>query len=108
MLERSGLGGASKGGEKLSRRDERRLVRESIERLTALVAKIDDTLENLNATLKSSTTGALEVKSLLARGSVLARDSQTLIVDSSVMGVKVVATSSGLVLSALEEKKKDE
>ena len=31
--------------------------------------------------------------------------SQTLIVDSSVMGVKVIATNSGLVLSALEEKK---
>ena len=104
-LERSGLGGTAKGGEKASRRDERRMVRESIERVTSIIAKIDETLENLNATLKSTASGALEVKSTLARGCILARDSQTLIVDSSVMGVKVIATNSGLVLSALEEKK---
>ena len=107
-LERSGIGGAGKLTERAAKRGDRRLVREAMDRTGEIIKRLDEQIASLNTETVASQAHFLEAKGTLARGTMIARDSQNLTVEASVIGVRVVSTNSGLVLSAVAEKKADD
>ena len=107
-LERSGIGGAGKLTERAAKRGDRRIVRETMERIGDIVKRLDALLVSLKTETAPSQSHFLEAKGTLARGTMIACDAQNLVVESSVIGVRVVSANSGLVLSAVAEKKADE
>ena len=107
-MERSGIGGAGKLTERAAKRGDRRVVREAMDKIGVIIKRLEDLIASLNTETVASQAHFLEAKGTLARGTMIARDNQNMTVESSIIGVRVVSTNSGLVMSAVAEKKADE